>query len=97
LYDRSHEFQGFQDGRGEENQVVGIHQGAGAAVAEDVNQGKARQVRAVGAADHDGVTAQVGGEAEGFPRLRVRGFAMTWGRWSRMSLMPGFARAATAS
>ena len=63
------------DGGGEEDRVVGVQQAAGAAVAQDVHQAEARQMRAVGAADHDGVTAEVGGQAEPFAGFEVRGIA----------------------
>ena len=61
------------DRRSEEDRVVGIHKSACPAVAEYVHQGEAREVGAVCASLHDGVTAEVCRQAEYFSGFHVGG------------------------
>lgn len=61
------------DGRGIEHGVIGVHNAAGGTVGGHIHQGEAGQVGTAGAADHNGIAAQVCGKAQGLPGFRIGG------------------------
>ena len=73
LEDVSHHAQRLLNCWSKEDDVVGVHDRAGSPMAQDVYQRETGEVPTVGATQHDGIAAQVGGQTQCCASLSIIG------------------------